>query len=70
VETYRTALRDFAAQPILTVWYQHLEIEQALADYKASLTAGKGRSAKRGSKRPRPRLRRHTLATACRRWRS
>ena len=46
VETYRTALRDFAVQPILTVWYQHLEIEQALADYKASLTAGKSKERK------------------------
>src|SRR6187455_2888633 len=26
VETYRTAMRDFATQPILTVWYAHLEI--------------------------------------------
>ena len=46
VEAYRTALRDFAAQPILTVWYQHLEIEQALADYKAALTAGKSKERK------------------------
>jgi uncharacterized protein (DUF2252 family) len=46
VETYRTTMRDFAAQPILTVWYQHLEIEQALADYKASLTAGKSKDRK------------------------
>jgi len=46
VETYRTALRDFAAQPIRTVWYQHLEIEQALAGYKASLTAGKSKERK------------------------
>jgi uncharacterized protein (DUF2252 family) len=38
VESYRTAIRDFAAQPILTVWYAHLEMEQAIADYKASLS--------------------------------
>jgi uncharacterized protein (DUF2252 family) len=39
VESYRTAIRDFATQPILTVWYAHLPIEQALAEYKATLTA-------------------------------
>src|SRR3954471_13685202 len=31
VESYRTAIRTFAAQPILTVWYAHLEMEQAIA---------------------------------------
>jgi hypothetical protein len=39
MESYRTAMRAFAAQPILTVWYAHLEIEQAIADYKATLSA-------------------------------
>ena len=29
----------FAGQPILTVWYAHLEIEQAIADYKSTLSA-------------------------------
>ena len=38
VESYRTAIRTFAAQPILTVWYAHLEMEQAMADYKATLS--------------------------------
>jgi uncharacterized protein (DUF2252 family) len=41
VESYRTAMRTFAGQPILTVWYEHLEIEQAIADYKATLSARK-----------------------------
>ncbi len=27
VETYRTAMRDFASQSMLTVWYAHLNIE-------------------------------------------
>jgi uncharacterized protein (DUF2252 family) len=39
VETYRTAMRHFAAQPILTVWYAHLEIEQAIAEYTSTLSA-------------------------------
>jgi uncharacterized protein (DUF2252 family) len=39
VESYRTAMRAFAAQPILTVWYAHLEVEQAIAEYKSTLSA-------------------------------
>ena len=32
---------SFAAQPILTIWYAHLNIEQAVAEYKSTLTARK-----------------------------
>ena len=39
VQSYRTAMRNFATQPILTVWYAHLEIEQAVAEYKATLSS-------------------------------
>jgi len=38
MESYRTAMRAFAAQPILTVWYAHLNIEEALAEYESGLT--------------------------------
>src|SRR5215216_253135 len=38
VASYRTAMRSFAAQPILTVWYAHLEMERAIAEYKATLS--------------------------------
>lgn len=41
VESYRTAMRDFAGQSILSVWYAHLNIEEAIAEYKASLSARK-----------------------------
>jgi uncharacterized protein (DUF2252 family) len=41
VETYRTAIRGFAAQTILDVWYAHLNIEEAVAKYRSSLTARK-----------------------------
>ena len=41
VESYRKAMQDFAAQPILAVWYAHLNIEDALAQYKSTLTARK-----------------------------
>jgi uncharacterized protein (DUF2252 family) len=41
VESYRTAMKDFAAQPILPVWYAHLNVEEAVAEYKSTLTARK-----------------------------
>jgi uncharacterized protein (DUF2252 family) len=41
VETYRTTMRGFAAQPILDVWYAHLNIEDAVAEYRSSLSARK-----------------------------
>jgi uncharacterized protein (DUF2252 family) len=39
VESYRTAMRTFATQSILDVWYARLEIEEAIAEYRASLSA-------------------------------
>jgi uncharacterized protein (DUF2252 family) len=39
VESYRTAMRGFASQSILDVWYAHLNIEDAIAEYRATLTA-------------------------------
>jgi uncharacterized protein (DUF2252 family) len=41
VETYRTAMRGFASQTILDVWYAHLNIEDAVAEYRATLTGRK-----------------------------
>lgn len=41
VESYRTAMQDFAPQPILTIWYARLNIEEAVAEYKSTLTARK-----------------------------
>jgi uncharacterized protein (DUF2252 family) len=41
VESYRTAMRAFAEQPILSVWYAHLHMEEAIAEYKSSLSAHK-----------------------------
>ncbi|HEX6151053.1 DUF2252 domain-containing protein [Nocardioides sp.] len=38
VETYRTTIRTFATQPITTVWYSHLDIEDAIARYVAELS--------------------------------
>jgi Uncharacterized protein conserved in bacteria (DUF2252) len=41
VGSYRTAMRAFADQTILTVWYAHLNIEDALAEFKAGLASRK-----------------------------
>jgi uncharacterized protein (DUF2252 family) len=41
VEQYRTAMHDFAAQPLLDVWYAHLNIEEAVAQLKSSLSTRK-----------------------------
>ena len=39
IESYRTAMRDFATQPILDVWYAHVNLEEAIAEYQASVSA-------------------------------
>ena len=48
VESYRTAMRTFAGQTILAVWYAHLNIEDALAEYRATLTARELKKSKAG----------------------
>ena len=63
-EGYRTAMRGFAQQPFLDVWYAHLDIEPALGRVPVRRSRRKG---SRPSRRcwPRP-----TPATAPRRWAS
>ncbi len=39
VEGYRTAMRGFADQPLLEVWYAHLDIEQAIGKFKSQFKA-------------------------------
>src|SRR5450755_2811777 len=36
-EGYRTAMRDFAGQPFLEVWYAHLDIEPVLAEFRSQV---------------------------------
>jgi uncharacterized protein (DUF2252 family) len=38
-EAYRTAMREFAEQTFLDVWYAHLDVEPALAEVKAQIKA-------------------------------
>jgi uncharacterized protein (DUF2252 family) len=52
VEAYRTAMRAFAKQPFLVVWYAHLDIEQAIGEFRSQLKAKSSR--RRSSCWPRP----------------
>ena len=38
-EGYRTAMREFAGQPFLDVWYAHLDIEPAIAQFRSQVKA-------------------------------
>ena len=38
-EGYRTAMRAFAGQPLLAVWYAHLDIEPALGEFRSQMNA-------------------------------
>jgi uncharacterized protein (DUF2252 family) len=38
-ESYRTAMRAFAQQPLLEVWYAHLDIEQAIGELQSQIKA-------------------------------
>jgi uncharacterized protein (DUF2252 family) len=40
-EGYRTAMRGFAGQPFLEVWYAHLDIEPALGELRSQIKAKK-----------------------------
>ena len=37
VDGYQTAMRGFAKQPYLDVWYAHLDVEEAIRDFKKQL---------------------------------
>jgi len=37
VKGYRTAMRGFADQPLLEVWYAHLDIEQAIGEFRSQI---------------------------------
>ena len=45
-EGYRTAMRAFAGQPLLDVWYAHLDIEQAIGELQAQVKAERFKAAK------------------------
>ncbi len=41
VESYRTAMRAFADQHFMDVWYAHFDVEDALSEYRSQLKAQK-----------------------------
>src|SRR5450755_4197084 len=44
-ESYRTAMRTFAEQPFLDVWYAHLDIEEAIGEFKSQVKAKRFKAA-------------------------
>ena len=44
-EGYRTAMRGFAGQPLLDVWYAHLDIEPALEEFRSQVKASRFKAA-------------------------
>jgi uncharacterized protein (DUF2252 family) len=40
-EGYRTAMRGFAGQPFLDVWYAHLDVEPAIREFRSQVPAKK-----------------------------
>src|ERR1035441_9403129 len=46
-ESYRTAMREFAGQPFLEVWYAHLNIEDAIGQFKSQIKAKKLKAAEK-----------------------
>ncbi|MFD7044706.1 DUF4193 family protein [Rhodococcus jostii] len=46
VGAYRTAMRTFATQPILDVWYAHLNIDDVLTEYETTPTSHKSKQRK------------------------
>jgi uncharacterized protein (DUF2252 family) len=38
-ESYRSAMREFAGQPFLDVWYAHLDVESALSEFASQIKA-------------------------------
>ena len=46
-ESYRAAMRGFAEQPLLDVWYAHLDIEDAIGKFRSQLKAKRFKAAQK-----------------------
>jgi uncharacterized protein (DUF2252 family) len=46
-ESYRTAMRTFAEQPFMDVWYAHLDVDDAISDFKGQLKAKRAKAAEK-----------------------
>ena len=62
-EGYRTAMRGFAEQAFLDVWYAHLDIQPALSQFRSQIKAKRLKALEKRWPRPTP-------GTAPRRWAS
>ena len=47
VEGYRTAMRAFAGQHFMEVWYAHVDIEQAIGQFRSQLTGKRFKATKK-----------------------
>jgi uncharacterized protein (DUF2252 family) len=45
-EAYRTAMRRFAEQSLMDVWYAHMDVTQAVREFKSHITAKRFKAAK------------------------
>ena len=46
-ESYRTAMRAFAEQSLLEVWYAHVDIEQAIGEFRSQIKAKRFKAAEK-----------------------
>ena len=46
-EGYRTAMQTFAEQPFMAVWYAHLDIEQAIREFRSQMKAKRFKGAEK-----------------------
>ena len=46
-ESYRTAMRAFANQPFMDVWYAHLDVDDAISEFKSQLKAKRAKAAEK-----------------------
>ena len=46
-ESYRTAMRGFAEQPFLDVWYAHMDIEEAIGEFRSQMKAKRLKAAEK-----------------------
>ena len=51
VQSYRTSMRTFARQSILEVWYAHLNLQEALAEFETGLASHEAKKDKKVLKR-------------------
>ena len=47
VERYRTAMRAFAGQPFLAVWYAHLDVEDTIAQFQSQMKKSRVKATKK-----------------------